>query len=280
MSACTDQVRVAAIQMVSGPELSLNLKSATGLLNAASAQGARVAVLPENFGYFGSSELQEIGRAEQSRDGPLRSFLAEAALRLGLWIVGGTIPIADSGSKRVRSACLVVNPNGVELARYDKMHLFDVEVGDAQGRYRESDDFIAGRGPCAVDMPLGTTGLAVCYDLRFPELFRQLALGGCSAFVVPAAFTAATGAAHWELLLRARAVENLSWVIGAGQGGVHPGGRETWGHSMIVNPWGEVLAQAERGEDVVIADLDLTRPDKLRVQMPVLAHTRFRIEQC
>lgn len=274
MASTQDACRVAAIQMVSSADLQANLQTASELLKEAAGRGATLAVLPENFGYFGQQGLGEIGAAERSETGPLRSFLATQARKLGLWIVGGTIPIAGEG--KLSASCMVVDSGGREVARYDKMHLFDVEVEDAHRQYRESADFVHGSGPALAATPAGPTGLAVCYDLRFPELFRFLALRGCSVFAVPAAFTETTGAAHWSLLMRARAVENLGWMIGAGQGGEHSDRRRTWGHSMIVDPWGEIVVQAGLGEAVITAEIDPRRVAELRARMPVLEHTRFR----
>lgn len=279
MSDPKNRSQVAAIQMVSGSDLTANLQSASGLLADAAGRGARLAVLPENFGYFGLDALHEVGAGEQTAAGPLRSFLRDQARKLGIWIIGGTIPIASKGAGKLRAACLVVDPEGMETARYDKMHLFDVDVADAQQAYRESADFCSGSESVCTGTPAGSTGLAVCYDLRFPELFRTLAMRGCETIVVPAAFTATTGAAHWSVLMRARAIENACWVIGAGQGGAHSGSRQTWGHSMIVDPWGGVMAEAGQGEAVITAEIDLDKVTRLRTQMPVLQHMKFRISQ-
>lgn len=277
MTAASHPCRVAAIQMVSGSDPDRNLGAAARLLRDAAQQGAQLAVLPENFAYFGSSRLHRIGAEEQTGARPLRKFLRDQARQLGLWIVGGTLPVRSAGSERLHSACFVVSPDGSEVARYDKMHLFDADVSDAQQSYRESEDFCAGTGLVTTRTPAGATGLAVCYDLRFPEQFRAMALQGCEICVVPAAFTATTGAAHWSVLMRARAIENFCWMIGAGQGGVHTQTRATWGHSMIVDPWGTVVAEAEQGEAVVIAEIDPDRVARLRAQMPVLRHMRFGI---
>lgn len=271
------KARVAAIQMVSGSNPDANLKAAAALLDEAAASGASLAVLPENFACFGADLLHQIGAAEQNSSGPLRSFIREQAKRLGLWVIGGTIPVALPGSGKLRSACFVVSPDGAEMARYDKMHLFDAEITDAQQSYRESDDFAPGDEPVLVATPAGTTGLAVCYDLRFPEQFRTMALAGCETCVVPAAFTATTGSAHWSIMMRARAIENCCWMVGAGQGGTHSKSRETWGHSMIVDPWGTVISEAGRGEAVMTAEIDLDQVARLRSQMPVLGHMKFRI---
>lgn len=269
-------LQVAAIQMVSGTDVSANLAVARDLLAEAATQGAELAVLPENFAVFANAAMAGAGAAEITPDGPLRRFLADNARDHGMWIVGGTLPVA-AGDGRVSAACFMVDPQGREVARYDKIHLFDVEVEDSHGRYAESETFAPGDKVVVAPGPAGGIGLSVCYDLRFPEMYRRLAQSGAMAFTVPAAFTEVTGAAHWEVLLRARAVENLAWVIGAGQGGRHGPTRTTWGHSMIVDPWGGVVAAAGTGEAVISAEIDPGRVAVLRERMPVLRHSRFPI---
>lgn len=280
MSASNRKCRVAAIQMVSGADLRANLGAAQSLLEEASARGARLAVLPENFGCFSASGLGEVGIGERTAEGPLRSFLIQQARALGIWIIGGTLPVAAPRSGKLHAACFVVSPEGTETARYDKMHLFDAEVDDAQQSYRESTDFCSGEQAVVTETAAGKTGLAVCYDLRFAEQFRVMATQGCEVCAVPAAFTAETGSAHWSVLMRARAIENFCWMIGAGQGGAHSEHRHTWGHSMIVDPWGNIVAEAGQGEAVITAELDLDRVAQLRSRMPVLKHMKFSISAC
>lgn len=267
---------VAAIQMVSGDDVKTNLARAGDLIAKAAAQGARLIVLPENFSAFGGGRQLQIGTQERTPDGPVRQFLAQQAREHGVWIIGGSIPIADSpDAARVFSACLVFNPQGEQVARYNKMHLFDVDVEDKQGSYRESKHFYPGEAPAMVDIEGIRVGLAICYDLRFPELFRTLWSDGAELFVLPSAFTFVTGAAHWELLVRARAIENLCYVIAPNQGGQHNSQRYTWGHSMIVSPWGDILATAEQGEAVVVAELDFDQQKQQRAQLPVHTHRRL-----
>lgn len=263
----------AAIQMASGPNVSANLIEAERLLAAAAEAGAVLAVLPENFAMLGHTDSERVAHAEPDGDGPLQKWLSEQARRLDMWIVGGTIPIA-AGENRISGACLVVDENGERRARFDKMHLFDVTLPDGQEKYNESDSTAHGERVVVLDSPVGRLGLAVCYDLRFPELFRRMAEQGAEVFAVPSAFTAQTGRAHWELLARARAVENLAYVVAGAQGGFHVSGRETWGHSLIVDPWGSVLAEREQGAGVVTASVSLDRLRSLRDRFPVLEHRR------
>ncbi len=279
MSQVTDDTfRVAVLQMVSTRALAGNLDKAAMLLREAAAQGARIAVLPENFACFPVGGARQIAVREQDGDGPVRSFLRRQARELGLWIVGGSVPVQERPAGPVYSASFVLDPDGHERARYDKMHLFDVDVaGDSQPRYRESDDFQHGGQPLVIDLPFCRLGVIICYDLRFPELVRSMALQGMDLLAVPSAFTATTGRAHWELLLRARAVENLCWVAAADQGGTHPGGRETWGHSMIVGPWGEIVAQCTTGAQVLLADVSPGQAARYRAAFPVLQHARLKI---
>ena len=278
----TDAKRVAAIQMVSGFELADNFLQARRLLEEAAAQGAAVAVLPENFAAFQNRRLAELGQAEcRGGEAPIQQFLAEQARRLGLWIVGGSVPVSQRPDGepvpdgRVRPACLVVNDQGEQVARYDKIHLFDAQVGDAQGRYQESELFEPGDQVVTVDTPAGRLGLSICYDLRFPELYRQLRAEGAEWVVVPSAFTHRTGQAHWEVLLRARAIENQFWICAPDQGGWHDERRRTWGHSMVVDPWGGIVDQAGEGEDVVTATLEPEFLDNTRAAMPVWQHRRL-----
>ena len=271
---------VAAIQMVSGSDLEANLAQARELLVAARDGGARIAVLPENFALLHTPDMRAQGALEITSSGPIRGFLAEQARELGLWIVGGSLPVAarPDGSlipDRVRATCWVLDDQGREVGRYDKIHLFDAEVADAQGRYRESDTFEPGDSVVVVDTPVGRLGLSICYDLRFPELYRALAREGAEWVTVPSAFTYRTGEAHWEPLLRARAIENQLWVCAVDQGGQHSAKRRTWGHSMVIDPWGSIVAQVEEGVQVLFADIDLEQQAELRRQMPVLHHRRL-----
>lgn len=268
--------RAAVIQLRSDADVAGNLRRARRLLKRASEAGAVLAVLPENFACMPATRAERSRTAELPGRGPIQNFLAESASRLGLWIVGGTIPLRPRSGERVAAAVLVFDPQGRRVARYDKMHLFDVDVPGKRERYRESAHFIPGRKLAAVDTPLGRLGLGVCYDLRFPEFFRALALRHrCELFAVPSAFTATTGEAHWSLLVRARAVENQCHVLAAAQTGVHPDGRETWGHSLIVDPWGEQLARLSRRPGVVDAPVDIAARRRLRRGFPVLDHVRL-----
>mgnify|MGYP006283461895 CR=1 FL=1 len=273
---------VAAIQMVSGFEVEPNLVKARELLEEAASRGVSVAVLPENFAAFQSRHLPEIGRAEAGgAEGSIQAFLEHEAKRLGLWIVAGSIPMAsrpdgsvvDGG--RVRASCVVVNAQGHQVARYDKIHLFDAQVGDSHGRYRESAVFEPGDTVVCVDTPVGRLGLSICYDLRFPELYRRLREEGAEWVVVPSAFTYRTGEAHWEALLRARAIENQVWICAPNQGGQHDERRRTWGHSMVVDPWGGIVTELPEGPGVVDAQLDPQMLANTRSAIPVWDHRRL-----
>lgn len=265
-------VRVAVMQMCSGQDREANLAEAAGLLEAAGRAGAKLAVLPENFAFLGRNETDRIAVAERFGDGPAQAFLGERARGLGLWIVGGTIPVLEPGESIPRAASLLYGADGRLVARYDKLHLFDVRLPDGNEGYRESAGTAPGRKVVVADSPLGRLGLAVCYDVRFPELFRAMSEAGLEAISLPAAFTVPTGRAHWELLVRARAVENLSFVLAAAQWGTHEGGRNTWGDSMIVDYWGEVLGRRREGIGIVVADLDFEAQHAVRSRFPVLAH--------
>lgn len=265
-------VRVAAIQTVSGPDVDENLRAADALVAEAAANGARLVALPEYFALLSPDETAKLRAAETPGDGPIQRFLSGAARRHGVWIVGGTLPLAARTPGRVRNTVLVYDAAGAVVSRYDKIHLFGFDNGGEH--YDESRTIEAGDAPVALDSPFGRLGLSVCYDLRFPELYR--AMGRPDVVFVPSAFTATTGRAHWETLLRARAIENQCFVVAPAQGGVHPGGRRTWGHSMIVDPWGEILAcRAEEGPGIVVADLDPRRLDTVRRQLPALQHRRL-----
>ena len=260
--------RVAAVQMVSGPEVEPNLAQAAALLGEAAAGGARLAVLPEHFALIGRHESDKVAAGERCGKGPIQDFLSQAAHRHGLWLVGGSIPLRGPDPARVFNASLLFDPEGACVARYDKIHLFGLDLPGA--RFDESRTVTPGTRPCAVDTPLGRLGLSVCYDMRFPELYR--AMGEPDLICVPSAFTMPTGRAHWETLLRARAIENQAWVVAAAQGGLHPTGRETWGHSLVVDPWGEVVACRPSEPGVVFAIIDPGRLTEVRTRLPALRH--------
>jgi len=267
--------KCAAIQMASSPSISSNLLEADKLIGEAAKAGAKLVALPENFALMGEHELDKVNAKEVDGSGPIQSFLSSAAKKYAVWIVGGTIPIATDANNKVRATCLVYNDKGERVARYDKVHLFDVSVPGTQEIYRESDSIESGDVPLVIDTPFGKLGVAVCYDLRFPEFFRTMGKLGMEILVIPSAFTAETGAAHWELLLRARAIENLCYVIAPNQGGFHLNGRRTFGHSMIIDPWGVVLDCYKTGGGFVSAEIDLERLEKVRSAFPVLNHRRF-----
>ncbi len=271
-------MKVAAIQMVSGADRDANLARARDLLAQARAQGAELAVLPEYFCLLGRDERDKLRLAEAPGAGAVQDFLAASARELGLWIVGGTLPLRpppqhDDG--RARNSTLVYDASGRCVARYDKIHLFRFDNG--RERYDEARTLQPGGSPVTFELPSRDghrwcIGLSVCYDLRFPELYRALARAGAELLLVPSAFTHTTGQAHWEVLLRARAIENLAYVAAAAQGGVHENGRHTWGHTMLIEPWGRVLAVQPQGEQVVLADLDIERLRQCRRQLPALEH--------
>jgi nitrilase len=264
-------MKIAALQMVSGPDVGANLLAASHLLESAAAQGAHLAALPEYFCLMGQQDSDKLAIAEDLGHGPIQAMLSRAARELKLWIIGGTLPIKAQTPDRVRNTTLVFSPTGEVVARYDKIHLFAYDNG--RESYDEARVLEAGSQPTVFDADGVRTGLSVCYDLRFPELFRSY--NPCDLIAVPAAFTYTTGEKHWELLLRARAVENQCYVIAPAQGGRHANGRRTWGHSMIVDPWGEVLAKLPEGEGVVTALIDPARLAQVRQQLPALAHRRL-----
>lgn len=270
-------MRVAAIQMNSGAEVAVNLEMAEKLLNDVAADGCGLAVLPENFALMPVRGRDKAKVAEEAGEGPIQAFLADAARRHGLWIIAGSMPLVspEINAERVYGACPVYDANGEAKAIYRKIHLFDVDLVDEQESYRESRSMFPGDVAVTVDTPAGRVGLTICYDVRFPELFRRLVDAGATMFTVPAAFTATTGEAHWRTLLRSRAIENLAYVIAPGQYGDHPDGRSTYGHSMIIDPWGRVLAEAADGNGFVAADIDPELPAKLRSEFPALANRRL-----
>jgi len=270
--------RVAAIQMASGPNIGANLIEVKRLIAIAVEQRAELIVLPENFAIMGLTEEDKVGLREQEGEGPVQTFLSQQAKDNGVWIVGGTIPLVSSDDSKVCAACLLYDAEGNQVARYDKIHLFDVLLEENRESYTESQTIEAGDHCVVVDTPFGRLGLAVCYDLRFPELFRLLLDRGVEIIAVPSAFTAITGRAHWETLVRARAIENLSYVIAAAQGGYHVNGRETYGDSMIVDPWGVVLDRLANGSGVVCAEIDPTRLAQTRQNFPSIAHRKFFCE--
>lgn len=270
-------MKIAAIQMVSGTDLANNLATARRLLERAAQGGAQLAVLPEYFCLMGQRDSDKLAIAEQPNQGPIQTMLQSAARDLGLWVVGGTLPMATPDPLHVTNTTLVFSPQGLQVARYDKVHLFRFDNG--RERYDESAVLVRGSKPVAFDLDLTTqagnplrVGLSVCYDLRFPELYRLL---GADLLIVPAAFTHTTGQAHWEVLLRARAIENQAYVLASAQGGAHSNGRRTWGQSMVIDPWGQVLASQAHGEGVVLAELDLKMMEQARSNLPALQHRVF-----
>jgi len=263
-----EKFRIAAIQMISGPAVGPNLDTARQLIAEAAARGASLVALPEYFPLIGANDAERLAARESDVQGPIQSFLGDIARELGIWLVGGSLPLTANDPAKLRNSCLVYDPSGKQVARYDKIHLFGFTRGAES--YNESLTIEAGTQAVAFDTPLGRIGLAICYDLRFPELFR--ALGAVDLLVVPAAFTETTGCAHWELLLRARAVENQCYLLAAAQGGEHPSGRLTHGNSMIVDPWGEVLARLDKGPGVVSAEIDPARLTEVRTSLPALQH--------
>ncbi len=268
-----DSLHVAALQMVSTPDVARNLAAAGALLQRAADQGARLLALPEYFCLLGRSDRDKLALAEAPGSGPIQDHLATAAQRLGIWLIGGTLPLQTDDAERVRNSCLVWGPDGRQVARYDKVHLFAYDNG--RERYDEGRVLQAGTAPVAFDCDGWRVGLSVCYDLRFPELYRMLMrapLGPCDLLVVPSAFTHTTGSAHWDLLLRARAVENQCYVLAPAQGGQHENGRRTWGHSLLAEPWGTLLACQAEGEAVVAGVLQRSHLAAVRQQLPALAH--------
>ena len=261
-------IRVAAIQMSAGPNINGNLEEAARLLAMAASQGAKLAALPEYFCLMGMKDADRVTAREQINSGPIQQFLSSIAKRLGIWLVGGSVPLESSSPDKVRNSCLVYDDKGQQVARYDKIHLFGLELGNE--RYAEEETIEAGCGVVALDSPFGRIGLSICYDLRFPELYRSM--GQVDIIFAPAAFTATTGRAHWETLIRARAIENLAYVVAPAQGGYHINGRETHGDTMIVDPWGVVLNRLPRGSGVVIADINREYQASLRNSLPALNH--------
>lgn len=268
IAAQQNAFKVAAIQMASGPNVEGNLNEARRHIAKAVEQGAKLVVLPEFFAIMGMEAKDTVKVREQAGQGNIQQFLSETARKHKIWLVGGSIPLAANAPDKVRNSCLVYDETGAQVARYDKVHLFNLTLGNEQ--YNEAQTIEAGNQVVVVDSPFGRIGLAVCYDLRFPELFR--AMKNADIIVLPAAFTATTGKMHWEPLVRARAIENLSYFIAAAQGGYHVNGRETHGHSMIVDPWGRIMDELQRGSGVVIADVNPSYQASLRKSLPALTH--------
>lgn len=268
IAAQINAFKVAALQMASGPNVAGNLSEARRLIENAVEQGARLVVLPEFFSIMGMKDGDLVAEREQPGNGVTQTFLAEMARKHQIWIVGGSIPLEATAPDKVRNTCLVFDEHGKQVARYDKIHLFNLDLGNEH--YHEANTLEAGNQVVVIDSPFGRIGLAICYDLRFPELFR--AMKNVDIIVLPSAFTATTGKMHWETLVRARAIENLSYVIAAAQGGYHVSGRETHGHSMIVDPWGRVLDELPRGSGVVLAEVNPNYQTSLRASLPALTH--------
>jgi len=264
--------------MTSGRDVTGNLTIASSLLEDATRKGAQLVVLPENFAFLGADDSERLAAAESEGEGPIQAFLRDQAGARGIWLVGGTVALRDEDDehrgRRARSASLLLGPDGGVVARYDKIHLFDVGIPGSAESYRESATTQPGARVVSVQTPLGRIGMAVCYDLRFPALFDRLGAQGMDILALPAAFTVPTGEAHWHVLVRARAIEALSYVVAAAQWGEHDGGRTTYGHSMIVDPWGRVLAEREAGAGVIMADLDMMALGQLRERFPSLRHRR------
>ncbi|CAN5903659.1 carbon-nitrogen hydrolase family protein [soil metagenome] len=265
-------MKVAAIQMVSTPGLTQNLLDCAALMQQASDDGAGLLLLPEYWPVMGMRETDKFAVAEQFGAGTIQDFLSASALKLGAWIIGGTIPLISPDPAKVFNTTLVYNPDGKCIARYDKIHLFGFNQDEES--YQESRTILAGEQVVYVETDFGRVGLSVCYDLRFPELYR--AMGVCNLMVVPAAFTYTTGQAHWEILLRARAIENQCYVLAAAQGGKHLNGRRTWGHSMLIDPWGRIVDVLDAGEGVISGDLDLPGLEAIRCSLPALMHRKLR----
>ena len=265
-------VKIAAIQMASGPNVAANLSEAKRLIETAVNQGARLVVLPEYFAIMGLNDTDKVAVREQEGSGPIQDFLSSTAKKNKIWIIGGTVPLVSRFPNKVRNSCLVYDDQGKQVARYDKIHLFGLDLGNEH--YHEENTIEAGDAVKVVETPFGSVGLSVCYDLRFPELYR--AMGKVNIIVVPAAFTDTTGKAHWETLIRARAIENLSYVIAPAQGGYHVSGRETHGNTMIVDPWGVILDRLPRGSGVVIATMNPKYQESLRKSLPALKHRTIK----
>ena len=275
----TKASKVGAVQMSTSPNVDANLLEAERLIREAAQAGAGLVVLPENFAFMGKGGQDQVALREAEGQGPLQAFLSRVAEQQRVWLVGGTIPLVASDPGRVRAACLVFDDRGQQVARYDKIHLFDVTLPEGEESYRESATIEPGSEVVVVDSPFGRLGIAICYDLRFPELFRGMLDQGMELAAIPAAFTAVTGKAHWETLVRARSIENLAFTIAAAQGGLHSNGRETHGHSMVVDPWGTVLAQKPQGVGFVCCTLDRGLQGSVRRSFPAIHHRRLQCDR-
>jgi nitrilase len=269
--------KVAAIQMTSSHIVADNLSAAGALLREAKDLGSDIACLPENFSFIGLKDADKLQVAEPDGEGAVQSFLSDTARKLKMWILGGTIVIRGDSGRRVANASLLIDANGRRVARYDKIHLFDVTIPGRDEQYRESTHVVPGREPVIADTPVGRLGLSVCYDMRFPELYRDLVSRGAEWLAMPAAFTVPTGRAHWETLLRARAIENLCYVVAPAQTGTHTSGRETYGDSLIVDYWGQVLSRLAKGGGVITADIDLAKQAETRVRFPALDNRQLEL---
>jgi deaminated glutathione amidase len=269
--------KVAAIQMTSGHIVADNLTAAGELLLEAKDAGADIACLPENFCFIGLKDADKLAVAETDGSGVVQQFLSDTARRLKMWILGGTIVLRGDTPSRVANSSLLIDAAGKRVARYDKIHLFDVTIPGRNEQYRESSHVMPGREPVLADTPVGRLGMSVCYDMRFPELYRELVAQGAEWLAMPAAFTVPTGRAHWETLLRARAIENLCYVVAPAQSGTHSSGRETYGDSLIVDYWGQVLSRLAKGTGVITADIDLAKQAESRVRFPALANRQLGI---
>lgn len=274
MTSQTD-LTIAAVQMISSANFHENLQQVKQLVAAAANNGANMVVLPEYFAFMGMRERDKFEYVEKHQDGQVQSMLSQLAEQFNIWIVAGTHPIQSDEVMRPYGRCYVFNNDGKVVAWYDKIHLFDVQVGDSKGSYCESELTKAGSRVVSFESPWGKIGLAVCYDLRFPELFRQLSESGCTVFILPAAFTYKTGKVHWDILIKARAIENLCYFIASAQGGTHENGRETWGHSCIISPWGETIDELSTGNGIVVSIIDCNNQTILRKEFPVLTHKKL-----
>jgi nitrilase len=272
LNADSNIIKIAAIQMASGPQVSANLNEAERLIEVAANQGAKLVALPEYFAIMGLKETDKVAVREEEGKGPIQAFLSKMAKKHKIWLVGGSVPLSSNFPNKVRNSCLVYDDKGKQVARYDKIHLFGLDLGNEH--YHEEKTIESGNEIQVVDTPFGKIGLSICYDLRFPELYR--AMGEVNMIIVPAAFTDTTGKAHWETLIRARAIENLCYVVAPAQGGYHLSGRETHGNSMIVDPWGVILDRLPRGSGVVIATMNPQYQASLRKSLPALKHRTIK----
>ncbi len=272
LNADSNMIKIAAIQMASGPQVSANLNEAERLIEVAANQGAKLVALPEYFAIMGLKETDKVAVREEEGKGPIQAFLSKMAKKHKIWLIGGSVPLSSNFPNKVRNSCLVYDDKGKQIARYDKIHLFGLDLGNEH--YHEEKTIESGNQIQVVDTPFGKIGLSICYDLRFPELYR--AMGEVNMIIVPAAFTDTTGRAHWETLIRARAIENLCYVVAPAQGGYHLSGRETHGNSMIVDPWGVILDRLPRGSGVVIATMNPQYQASLRKSLPALKHRTIK----